>query len=311
MPTSADDPQPISRALVLVLAIAVGAAVANIYYVQPLLNVLGDAFGVSETMAGLLVTCAQVGYVAGLALLVPLGDLRERSRLVTTLLLGAAVALAVCAAAPSFGILAAGLIAVGALSCVAQILVPLAATLAGPKERGQVVGTVMSGLLVGILGARIVSGLVAQLGGWRLMFALAAAAMLALSLVLRRVLPRLAAVAPMAYRAALSSVLALIREEPVLRQRMTLGVFQMAGFSVLWTSIAFLLGAAPYRRARRPSRSGCTGRARRSLVARADQEALWKPSMSSSEKNRSWTACRSSVGASSDVTASIASTTFM
>jgi predicted MFS family arabinose efflux permease len=247
--TTSPDNQPNGErpiSLVLVLAIAVGAAVANIYYVQPLLNVLGDAFGVSDTIAGLLVTCAQVGYVAGLALLVPLGDLRERSGLITTLLLGAGVALAACATAPSFGVLAAGLIAVGALSCVAQILVPLAATLAGPQERGQVVGTVMSGLLVGILGARIVSGLVAELGGWRLMFALAAAAMLVLSLVLRRVLPRLPAVEPMAYRSALRSVLALIGEESVLRQRMLLGVFQMAGFSVLWTSVAFLLGAAPY-----------------------------------------------------------------
>ena len=241
-----DDDRPISRALVLVLAIAVGAAVANIYYVQPLLNVLGDAFGVSQTAAGLLVTCAQVGYVAGLALLVPLGDLRERSGLITTLLAGAGIALAACAAAPSFGVLAAGLVAVGALSCVAQILVPLAASLAGPRERGQVVGTVMSGLLVGILSARIVSGLIAELGGWRLMFALAAGGMLVLALVLRRVLPRLPAVEPMAYRAALRSVLALIAEEPVLRQRMILGVFQMAGFSVLWTSVAFLLGAAPY-----------------------------------------------------------------
>jgi predicted MFS family arabinose efflux permease len=238
--------QPVSRALVLLLAVAVGSTVANMYYVQPLLNVVGKDFGVSQTAAGLLVMCSQVGYVLGLALLVPLGDLRERTRLVSTLLVGAGVALAICAAAPTFGVLAGGLIVVGALSCVAQILVPLAATLAAPQERGKVVGSVMSGLLIGILGARIVSGVVAQLGGWRLIFALAAGLMLVLALVLRSVLPRTPPEEPMAYTAALGSVLELIRDEPVLRQRMALAVFQMAGFSVLWTSVAFLLGGAPY-----------------------------------------------------------------
>jgi predicted MFS family arabinose efflux permease len=238
--------QPVSRALVLLLAVAVGSTVANMYYVQPLLNVVGKDFGVSQTAAGLLVMCSQVGYVLGLALLVPLGDLRERTRLVSTLLVGAGVALAICAAAPTFGVLAGGLIVVGALSCVAQILVPLAATLAAPQERGKVVGSVMSGLLIGILGARIVSGVVAQLGGWRLIFALAGGLMLVLAVVLRRVLPRMPPEEPMAYTAALGSVLELIRDEPVLRQRMALAVFQMAGFSVLWTSIAFLLGGAPY-----------------------------------------------------------------
>lgn len=238
--------QPLARGLVLLLAVAVGATVANLYYIQPLLNVVGADFGVSDTAAGLLVTCSQVGYVLGLALLVPLGDLRERSGLIGTLLLGAGVGLAVCAAAPAFAVLAAGLIVVGVLSCVTQIVVPFAATLAAPHERGSVVGSVMSGLLIGILGARIVSGLVAQLGGWRLMFGLASAAMFALALLLRRVLPRIAPEDPMPYPEALRSVLELVGAESVLRQRMALAVFQMAGFSVLWTSIAFLLGGPPY-----------------------------------------------------------------
>jgi predicted MFS family arabinose efflux permease len=238
--------RPLSRALVVLLAIAVGASVANIYYVQPLLNAVADAFGLSHAQAGLLVTCSQVGYVAGLALLVPLGDLRERRRLVCTVLIGAAGALAACAAAPGFAVLAAALVAVGAMSVVAQILVPLAATLAAPEERGEVVGSVMSGLLVGILGARIVSGLVAEVGGFRLIFALAAGAMLVLSLVLHRMLPRVPATEHMPYPRALRSVLELVAAEPVLRQRMALAVLQMANFTMLWTSVAFLLGAAPY-----------------------------------------------------------------
>jgi predicted MFS family arabinose efflux permease len=236
------EPARLPRRLVALLAVTAGASVANLYYVQPLLNVLGDALGVSEATAGLLVTCSQVGYVAGLALLVPAGDLVERRGMITTLLVAAAIASAVCAAAPGFAVLAAALVAVGSLSVVAQIVVPLSSTLAGPHERGQVVGTVVSGLLVGILGARTLSGLVAALGGWRLVFALAAGGMLALAFVLRTALPRVPPTDPIRYPAALRSVLALIAEEPVLRQRMALGALTMAGFSVLWTSVAFLLG---------------------------------------------------------------------
>lgn len=243
---TADEPGRLPRSMVALLAVTTGAAVANLYYIQPLLNVVAHAFGVSDGTAGLLVTCTQIGYVAGLVLLVPLGDLAERRGLITTLLLGTAAVAAICAASPGFGVLAGALVAIGVLSAVAQIVVPLSATLAAPGERGQVVGTVMSGLLIGILLARTLSGLVAGLGGWRLVFALDAVAMVTLSLVLRRALPRLAPTQPVRYRTALRSVLALIAEEPVLRQRMALGALGFAGFSVLWTSIAFLLGGPAY-----------------------------------------------------------------
>jgi predicted MFS family arabinose efflux permease len=236
----------LSRPLVALLALTSGVAVANLYYIQPLLNVVAHAFGVSHGQAGLLVTCSQVGYVVGLVLLVPAGDLLERRRLIVVVLIGAAIAAGACAAAPTFVDLAAGLVALGALSVVAQIVVPLSSSLAGPQERGQVVGTVMSGLLVGILAARTFSGLLAAVGGWRLVFAVAAVGMLALALVLRKALPTAPPAEPVPYRRALRSVVDLIREEPVLRQRMALGALGFAGFSVLWTSIAFLLGGAPY-----------------------------------------------------------------
>jgi predicted MFS family arabinose efflux permease len=239
-------PGRLSRGLVALLALAAGAAVANLYYIQPLLTVVGRALRVSDGAAGLLVTCAQIGYVVGLAFLVPIGDIVERRRLISTILLGTAAAAAACAAAPSFGVLAAALIALGALSVVAQVIVPLASTLAAPHERGQVVGMVMSGLLVGILMARTLSGLVAALGGWRLVFALAAAAMAVLSVTLRRVLPSVAPTERVRYRAVLRSVVTLIAQEPLLRQRMALGALHFAVFSVLWTTIAFLLGSAPY-----------------------------------------------------------------
>ncbi len=236
----------IPRRLVLLMAVACGATVANLYYVQPLLNVIAHDLGVSDGAAGLLVTCAQVGYALGLALLVPLGDLLERRRLMTTMLVGAAATATVCATAPSFPVLAVGLVATGSLSVVTMILVPLAASLAGPQERGQVVGTVMSGLLVGILISRTLSGLIAALGGWRLTFVFAAALMLVLAVALRRGLPVVAPTERLRYRALLRSVLALVAAEPILRRRMLFGAFAMAGFSVLWTSIAFLLAGPPY-----------------------------------------------------------------
>ena len=166
-PDAADGAKGISRGLVVLLAVACGAAVANLYYAQPLLSTLGHAFGVSNGTAGLLVTVTQVGYVLGLAFLVPIGDLRERRSLISGTLIITAVVLAVAAVAPTFAVFAAALAAVGLTSVVAQIIVPMSSSLSAEHERGRVVGTVMSGLLIGILIARTVSGLLAAALGWR------------------------------------------------------------------------------------------------------------------------------------------------
>src|SRR3954452_5589098 len=208
-----------SGRLVALLAVACGATVANLYYAQPLLDTIARALGVSAGTAGLLVTATQAGYVTGLLFIVPLGDLLQRRTLVARLLVVDALALAAAAVAPAFGVLAAALAAVGVTSCAAQILVPFASSLAGEHERGRVVGRVMSGLLLGILLARTVSGLVAELGGWRTIYAAAALAMLVLAVVLRRALPVVEPPSDMPYQRLLNSVLELIREERVLRAR--------------------------------------------------------------------------------------------
>jgi predicted MFS family arabinose efflux permease len=236
----------LARGVVLLLAFTTGVAVANLYYVQPLLDVIGGDLGVSSATAGLLVTATQLGYVLGLVFLVPIGDLVERRGLIVRLMVLAAVGLAVCAVAPGFPVLAAALVATGVLSCVAQVVVPLASHLAAEDERGRVVGTVMSGLLIGILSARTVSGAIAALGGWRLVFALAAATVLLTAMLVRRALAPVPPTSGIGYRAALRSVGSLVREEPLLRQRMLLGAIHFAGFSVLWTSVTFLLSGSPY-----------------------------------------------------------------
>ncbi len=236
----------IGRRLVLLLAVACGASAANVYYAQPLLPTLARAFSVSQGTAGLLVTVTQAGYVLGLALLVPLGDLRERRSLITVSLLLTATALAVAAAAPGIAVLGAALAIVGVSSVVAQVIVAMSSSLAAEPERGQVVGTVMSGLLIGILLARTASGLIAATLGWRMVFAFAAVAMLALAVTVRRALSAVAPTDTLSYGGLLRSVLALIGAEPVLRQRMMLGALSFGCFSILWTSLAFLLSGAPY-----------------------------------------------------------------
>ncbi|HEY2216515.1 MAG TPA: MFS transporter [Solirubrobacteraceae bacterium] len=246
MDSSTHEQSKLSPALVLLMAVACGAAVANLYYAQPLLNTIAHDFDTSDGAAGLLVTASQVGYAAGLVLLVPLGDLLERRRLITGILLITALALGATAAAPSFSLLAAALLVVGVTSVVAQILVPLASTLAAESERGRVVGKVMSGLLIGILIARTASGVLAELGGWRLVFGLSAVLMVALSLVLHARLPRVLPSTNLSYPALLRSIGKLIVQQPTLRVRMVYGALQMGQFSVLWTTIAFLLGGDPY-----------------------------------------------------------------
>jgi predicted MFS family arabinose efflux permease len=244
--SNASAERPLSSRLVLLMAVACGAAVANLYYAQPLLSTIAHDFHVSDGTAGLLVTASQVGYAAGLVLLVPLGDLLERRRLITGILLVTALALAATAAAPTLTLLAVALLVVGVTSVVAQILVPLSSALAAESERGRVVGKVMSGLLIGILVARTASGLLAGLGGWRLVFGISAAVMLALSAVLRRALPRVRPTTTLSYPALLRSVGRLIAEQPTLRVRMFYGALGMGQFSVLWTTIAFLLAGRPY-----------------------------------------------------------------
>jgi predicted MFS family arabinose efflux permease len=238
--------RPLARGLVLLMAFACGAAVANIYYAQPLLSTIAHDFAVSDGTAGLIVTASQVGYAAGLVLLVPLGDLVERRSLITRIMLVTVLALAATAASPSFTLLAGALVLVGLTSVVAQILVPLASTLAGEHERGRVVGNVMSGLLVGILVARTASGVIAEIGGWRLVFGISAALMLVLCGVLRVALPQVRPTTNLSYPGLLRSVASLVKEQPTLRVRMLYGALGMGQFSVLWTTIAFLLSGAPY-----------------------------------------------------------------
>lgn len=229
------------RVLTLVLAAACGLTVANLYYAQPLLDLIAGAFDISQGAATLVVTLTQVGYALGLLFVLPLGDLVENRRLVTRVLVGTAAALLLAATAPVFGVFAAVGVLVGITSVVAQILVPLAAHLAPPEQRGSFVGKVMSGLLLGILLARTVSSLVADRLGWRAIYFVSAGVMVVLLVALRRLLPPHVPEHRTTYRALLGSVLGLVRSEPILRARALSQGCMFGAFSVFWTAIAYEL----------------------------------------------------------------------
>jgi predicted MFS family arabinose efflux permease len=229
------------RRVILVLSVACGMAVANIYYSQPLLGRISAAFGISQGRTELVVTLTQLGYAIGLFLLVPLGDLLENRALVSRTLLVTAAALLAAGLAPNFGVFLIASVVVGISSMVAQILVPFAAHLASPADRGKVVGNVMAGLLLGILLARTVASLVAAAWGWRIIFLASAVLMLVLSVLLTRMLPKRMPEMTGSYPQLMLSTLRLIREEPVLRRRAACQALLFGAFSCFWTSVAFEL----------------------------------------------------------------------
>jgi predicted MFS family arabinose efflux permease len=216
-------------------------AVANIYYSQPLLGLISSAFGVSQGRTELVVTLTQLGYAVGLFLLVPLGDLLENRALVSRTLLLTAAALLAAGLSPDFGVFLVMSVLVGMTSMVAQILIPYAAHLASPQERGKVVGTVTAGLLLGILLARTVSSLVAAAWGWRTVYLASAVLMIVLSALLTRMLPKRPPAHTSSYPQLMLSTLRLVREEPVLRRRAVCQALVFGAFSCFWTSVAFEL----------------------------------------------------------------------
>ena len=236
----------LSPALIVLMSIATGLAVASNYYAQPLLDTIARNFSLSASSAGFIVTAAQLGYAAGLLFLVPLGDMFERRRLIVSMTLLAAGGMLITASSQSLAMMILGTALTGLFSVVAQILVPLAATLASPDKRGKVVGTIMSGLLLGILLARTVAGLLANLGGWRTVFWVASMLMALMALALWRGLPQMKSETHLNYPQLLGSVFSMFISNKILRTRALLGCLTFANFSILWTSMAFLLAAPPF-----------------------------------------------------------------
>lgn len=243
---SAGTPGHYSRSLLLLLATIAGVSVANIYYNQPLLDAFRASFPGSASWIGVVPTATQLGYATGMLVLAPLGDRFDRRTLILLQIAGLSAALVVAAAAPTLGVLAAASLAIGILATIAQQAVPFAAEIAPPAARGQAVGTVMSGLLLGILLARTAAGFVAEYFGWRAVFAASVAALAALAAVIVARLPRSSPTSTLPYGKLLASMWQLVRELRGLREASMTGGAIFAAFSAFWPVLTLLLAGAPF-----------------------------------------------------------------
>ena len=244
-PSPATVPGEPSAALLGLLALAAGLTVANIYYCQPLLDVVAATFHVTARTATVVATATQLGYAAGLLLIVPLADSLERKRLIVGCTLLSAAVLGAVALCPSIPCLIGASFAVGMVSMTPQLSVTYAAALASPERRGRTVGVVMSGLLIGILLSRTASGTLGARVGWQAMYSLAAGAMLVLAAILALVLPVQVPAGRLSYRELLRSTAPLLRTEPVLRRHALIGALGFGSFSAFWTTLSFHLAQLP------------------------------------------------------------------
>ncbi|RKH55254.1 MFS transporter [Corallococcus llansteffanensis] len=231
--------------LVWLMAVAGAFSVANLYYNQPLLGDMGRTLGASGGALGLVPMLTQVGYAVGILFLVPLGDSLERRRVILVLCGCVSLALVATALAPDLRVMVAASFALGVTTVIPQLLIPFAAHLAEPSQRGRVVGTVMSGLLIGILLSRTVAGFVGTHLGWRTLFWAAAGLMVVLGIVLRFTLPAQPPLASMPYPALMRSLIHLARTEPVLRLHAVLGALTFGAFSAFWVTLALYLQSLP------------------------------------------------------------------
>ncbi len=235
-----------ARGLLLLLAITGGAAVGNLYWAQPLLDLIARDLHASTGAAGWLVTATQLGYALGVLLIVPLGDLVNRRRLIPTMLLLSAVALTACALAPTFTALLGTVAVLGITTVSGQIIVPLAGDLADDTDRGRVVGIVTSGILTGILVSRSVSGLVAGAAGWRVIYAAAAVVVTVLAVLLATRIPRMPPRPRIGYGSLLRSIGQVVAGQRTVRWSLVLGATQFGLFTMFWTALTFYLSSAPY-----------------------------------------------------------------
>ncbi len=244
---SHDEPgTPLGRRMILLLALACGVSVANIYFPQAISPLIASGLRVSPDSAALVVTAAQIGYAAGLFLLVPLGDRLRHRPLIVTLLTLTGLGLAAASAAPTLPVLVGASAVVGLTTVVPQIIIPMAAGLVAENRRGAVMGTLLGGLIAGILLARTFGGTVGEWLGWRAPYVVAAVLTLLLAAVLATAVPATNPPSRQRYPALLAESLRLLRTEPELRRSCLYQATLFAGFTAAWTSLALLISGPTY-----------------------------------------------------------------
>ncbi len=228
------------------MAVATGLIVANLYYCQPLIVLIANEFNIPNADAGTITYLTQAGYAIGLFFMVPLGDKIERKSQILITTFASVITLIIAATAQSFLILEIASLLIGITSIVPQLILPLAASLCEPEQRGKVVGTIMSGLLVGILLSRTLSGFIGEVLGWRAMFWIASGLCLLLFFIIKKQFPYNKPVFKGSYGQLISSLFSLIKEQPLLREATLINVFCFAQFGAFWTTMVLLLSADPF-----------------------------------------------------------------
>jgi predicted MFS family arabinose efflux permease len=242
MNTTTTETHPtLTRLNLWIMTIATAMVVANLYYNQPLLGDIAHTYKVSQAEAGTIAMLTQIGYASGMLFIIPLGDMLKRKRLIMFDFVTIIISLLLAAIAPTIHFLMIASFFIGASSVIPQLLLPMAAHLAAPEERGKTVGFVMSGLLIGVLLSRTVSGYVGALFGWRSMYFIAAGMMLLLWIALYFLLPEVAPTYKGRYKQLMYSIIHLIKEEPQLRIASARGALCYACFGAFWTTLVFLL----------------------------------------------------------------------
>jgi predicted MFS family arabinose efflux permease len=236
----------LSKTNVLFMAVCTGLIVANLYYCQPLIILIANEFKIPQAYAGTITYLTQAGYAIGLFFMVPLGDKIERKKQILMTTFASVIALIIAAMAKSFLILQIASLLIGITSIVPQLILPLAASLSAEEHRGKVVGTIMSGLLVGILLSRTLSGFIGELFGWRSMFWIAAGICLLIFFVIQNKFPVNKPQFEGSYGQLIKSLFTLIKTQPVLREATLINVFCFAQFGAFWTTMVLLLSGGPF-----------------------------------------------------------------
>ena len=236
----------LSPSKVLFMAFATGIIVANLYYCQPLIVLIANEFKIPEAEAGSITYLTQAGYAIGLFFMVPLGDKVERKKQILVTTFASVLALILAAVSKSYFVLEIASLLIGATSIVPQLILPLGASLSAPEKRGKVIGTIMSGLLIGILLSRTLSGFVGELWGWRSMFWIAAGVCLVLFFMIKKQFPENKPTFQGSYGQLIQSLFSLIKTQPILREATLINVFSFAQFGLFWTTMVLLLSQEPF-----------------------------------------------------------------
>lgn len=223
------------------MSISAGLVVANLYYSQPLLNQIGDTFDVGESAASNVVLAAQLGYAIGLLIIIPLGDMISNIKILKVDFVVMVISLLVAAISTSLWMLVVSCLFIGISSAIPQFFVPMAANLSDDKNRGRAIGVMMTGLLIGIIGSRVISGFIGDQFGWETMYYVSAAAMAILFIILYFKLPRLNPHYEGTYGQLVKSMWVFLKTEPTLRLAIVRGTLSFAGLTAMWTTLVFVM----------------------------------------------------------------------